>query len=197
MRLIEDYLANPVAKLPLGQLARAFKGKAVSGKADPGRISYINLSDMTEFGIDYDHLKTFAEDLDKVQKYLLETGDVLVASKGTVKKVAVFESQDFPVVASSNITVLRPTEELSGFYLKLFLESDLGQALLDRTDKGKAVLNISTAQLLEIPVPHIPLVKQDYLVQYAYKGQADYQRKLARAQQEWEHIKQDVAKNLY
>lgn len=197
MRLIEDYLANPVAKLPLGQLARAFKGKAVSGKADPGRISYINLSDMTEFGIDYDHLKTFAEDLDKVQKYLLETGDVLVASKGTVKKVAVFESQDFPVVASSNITVLRPTEELSGFYLKLFLEFDLGQALLDRTDKGKAVLNISTAQLLEIPVPHIPLVKQNYLVQYAYKGQADYQRKLARAQQEWEHIKQDVAKNLY
>lgn len=197
MRLIEDYLANPVAKLPLGQLARAFKGKAVSGKADPGRISYINLSDMTEFGIDYDHLKTFAEDLDKVQKYLLETGDVLVASKGTVKKVAVFESQDFPVVASSNITVLRPTEELSGFYLKLFLESDLGQALLDRTDKGKAVLNISTAQLLEIPVPHIPLVKQNYLVQYAYKGQADYQRKLVRAQQEWEHIKQDVAKNLY
>lgn len=197
MKLIEDYLANPVKKLPLGQVARAFKGKAVSGKAVPGRISYINLSDMTEFGIDYDHLKTFDDEQDKLQKYLLETGDVLVASKGTVKKVAVFEGQDFPIVASSNITVLRPIEELNGFYLKLFLESDLGQALIDTADKGKAVLNISTAQLLEIPVPQIPLVKQNYLVQYAYKGQADYERKLARAQQEWEHIKQEVAKNLF
>ncbi|WP_019793044.1 restriction endonuclease subunit S, partial [Streptococcus sobrinus] len=154
-------------------------------------------SDMTEFGIDYDHLKTFDDEQDKLQKYLLETGDVLVASKGTVKKVAVFEGQDFPIVASSNITVLRPIEELNGFYLKLFLESDLGQALIDTADKGKAVLNISTAQLLEIPVPQIPLVKQNYLVQYAYKGQADYERKLARAQQEWEHIKQEVAKNLF
>ncbi|WP_165213334.1 restriction endonuclease subunit S [Streptococcus tangpeifui] len=197
MRLVEDYLANQVEKLPLGQVARAFKGKAVSSKADPGRVSYINLSDMTEFGIDYQNLKTFDEEIEKLQKYLLETGDVLVASKGTVKKVAVFEEQLFPVVASSNITVLRPSETLSGFYLKLFLESEVGQALLDTADHGKGVLNISTAQLLEIPIPQIPLVKQDYLVQYANRGRADYQRKIARAQQEWQYIKEEVEKNLY
>ncbi|MFC3931261.1 restriction endonuclease subunit S [Streptococcus dentapri] len=197
MSLIEDYLANSVVKLPLSQIVRAFKGKAVSSKAEPGGISYINLSDITEFGIDYSQLKTFKDEETKLAKYLLETGDVLVASKGTVKKIAVFEEQSFPIVASSNITVLRPTADISGFYLKLFLESELGQALLDTADNGKSVLNISTEQLLEIPVPHLPAIKQNYLIQYASKGLADYQRKITRAQQEWEHIKQDVEKNLY
>ncbi|MGT2929631.1 restriction endonuclease subunit S [Streptococcus dentasini] len=197
MALIEGYLANQIVKVPLGQVVRAFKGKAVSSKAEPGEISYINLSDMTEFGIDYSQLKTFQESKDKLPKYLLETGDVLVASKGTVKKVAVFEEQDYPIVASSNITVLRPIGEISGFYLKLFLESDLGQELLATADHGKGILNISTAQLLEIPIPKLPPVKQNYLVQYANQGLADYQRKLARAQQEWEYVKQEVEKNLY
>lgn len=197
MVMIEEYLALNVPKAPLGHLARAFKGKAVSSKVDPGDISYVSLSDMTEFGIDYSKLKSFHETPEKISKYLLETGDVLIASKGTVKKVAVFENQGRPIVASSNITVFRPGEELNGYYLKLFLESELGMAFLDRADHGKSVLNISTVELLEIPIPHIPLVKQDYLVQYAAKGLADYQRKIMRAQQEWEHIRDEVEKNLF
>ena len=74
---------------------------------------------------------------------------MLIASKGTVHKVAVFEDQGKrEVVASSNITVLRPKEKLRGFYIKFFLETDIGRAYLDYADKGKAVLNLSTADLL-------------------------------------------------
>ena len=48
---------------------------------------------MTPNGIAYDDLKTFSEERRKLLRFLLEDGDVLIASKGTVQKVAVFEDQ--------------------------------------------------------------------------------------------------------
>ena len=86
-------------------------------------------------------------------------------------KVAVFEDQgNREVVASSNITVLRPKEKLRWFYIKFFLETDIGRAYLDYADKGKAVLNLSTADLLDIKIPEIPIVKQDYQIAAYLRG---------------------------
>ena len=175
-----------------------FKGKAVPAKAEPGEFAVINLSDMTSNGIAYDNLKTFSEERRKLLRFLLEDGDVLIASKGTVQKVAVFEDQGKrEVVASSNITVLRPKEKLRGFYIKFFLETEIGRAYLDYADKGKAVLNLSTADLLDIKIPEIPIVKQDYQIAAYLRGRADYHRKMVRAEQEWENIQQNVTEALF
>ena len=140
-QLIIDYEANTDKLVRLGDVVDQFKGKAVPAKAEPGEFAVINLSDMTSNGIAYDNLKTFSEERRKLLRFLLEDGDVLIASKGTVQKVAVFEDQGKrEVVASSNITVLRPKEKLRGFYIKFFLETEIGRAYLDYADKGKAVL---------------------------------------------------------
>ena len=72
------------------------------------------------------------------------------------------------VVASSNITVLRPKEKLRGFLHQVLLETEIGRAYLDYADKGKAVLNLSTADLLDIKIPEIPIVKQDYQIAAIY-----------------------------
>ena len=69
------------------------KEKLSPAKAEPGEFAVINLSDMTPNGIAYDDLKTFSEERRKLLRFLLEDGDVLIASKGTVQKVAVFEDQ--------------------------------------------------------------------------------------------------------
>ena len=114
-QLIIDYEANTDKLVRLGDVVDQFKGKAVPAKAEPGEFAVINLSDMTPNGIAYDDLKTFSEERRKLLRFLLEDGDVLIASKGTVQKVAVFENQGKrEVVASSNITVLRPKEKLRG-----------------------------------------------------------------------------------
>ena len=106
-QLIIDYEANTDKLVRLGDVVDQFKGKAVPAKAEPGEFAVINLSDMTSNGIAYDNLKTFSEERRKLLRFLLEDGDVLIASKGTVQKVAVFEDQGKrEVVASSNITVL-------------------------------------------------------------------------------------------
>ncbi|MBM7641831.1 restriction endonuclease subunit S [Streptococcus loxodontisalivarius] len=197
MDLISQYQERNINRLPLGDLVTAFKGKAVPAKAEAGDVAVVNLSDMTENGILYDQLKTFSDQEHKLLRYLLKDGDVLIASKGTVKKIAVFEGQERDVVASSNITVLRPGDQIRGYFIKFFLDTDLGQALLDQADKGKAVLNLSTKEILDIEIPVVPLVKQDYQIANYLRGKADYDRKLARAKQEWEMTQDKVLQTLF
>ncbi|EIQ81847.1 UNVERIFIED_CONTAM: restriction endonuclease subunit S [Streptococcus canis] len=193
---IEAYLADSREKITLGTVVDCFKGKAVSSKVDPGEVGLINLSDMGTLGIHYEQLRTFTMDRRQLLRYLLEEGDVLIASKGTLKKVCVFHKQDRDVVASSNITVLRPKQTLRGYYIKFFLDSPIGQALLDAADHGKDVINLSTKELLNIPIPLIPLVKQDYLINQYLRGLNDYHRKLKRAEQEWQFIQHEIQKGL-
>ena len=189
-QLIVNYEANTDKLIRLGDVVDQFKGKAVPAKAEPGEFAVINLSDMTPSGISYKDLKTFSEERRKLLRFLLEDGDVLIASKGTVQKVAVFEDQGKrEVVASSNITVLRPKEKLR--------ETDIGRTYLDYADKGKAVLNLSTADLLDIKIPEIPIVKQDYQIAAYLRGRADFHRKMVRAEQEWENIQHNVTEALF
>ena len=69
-------------------------------------------------------------------------------------KVAVFEDQGKrEVVASSNITVLRPKENSVVSTSSFSLRPEIGRAYLDYADTGKAVLNLSTADLLDIKIP--------------------------------------------
>ena len=194
---IADYMTSSTAKVAIKDVTEHFKGKAVSRLGDEGNVAVINLSDMTSMGIDYAALKRIEMGKRAVLRYLLQDGDVLIASKGTVKKIAVFSEQNQPVIASANITVLHPTGGVLGGYIKLFLESPLGQALLDEANTGKAVMNVSTQKLISIEIPKIPLVKQTYLVQRYEQGLNDYKRKIVRAQQEWQRVRDDVEKNLF
>ncbi|MCO4645301.1 Restriction endonuclease S subunit [Streptococcus infantarius subsp. infantarius] len=195
--LVENYKSNKIAKIPLKEITEHFKGKAVSKLGDTGNVSVVNLSDMTETDIDYDHLKKIDAEQDSVSRYLLEDGDVLIASKGTVKKVAVFHDQDRAIIASANITVLRPTADISGTYIKLFLESELGQELLETTNTGKNVMNLNTKKIVSIKIPKLQPLKQAFLIQRYEQGLKDYKRKITRANQEWQHIRDDVEKNLF
>ncbi|MGT2961436.1 restriction endonuclease subunit S [Streptococcus caballi] len=195
--ILNEYKLNQIKKVKLGDIAEIFKGKALPAKTKSGEFALINLRDMTEIGVDYSQLQTFSADRKTLLHFLLQEGDVLIASKGTVKKVAVFEKQDRDVVASSNITILRPTQKVYGQYIKLFLDSAVGEALLESVNKGKSVMNLSTQGILGIEIPDIPTVKQAYLINRYQQGLSDYKRKIARAKQEWQKIQADIERNLF
>lgn len=195
-KVFEHYFSEETLKCPLDDLATCFKGRNLAAKETSGTIAMVNLADLDQFGqITYDQLRWLATDqIDS--KHFLQTGDVLVATKGTVKKVAVFDEQAFPIIASANFSVLRPGSDLHPYYLKLFLDSPLGHYLLDEADRGRAVMNISRKNLMSIYIPKLPLIKQNYLAQSYRQGLHDYQRKLYRAEQEWENRQEQLEKNL-
>lgn len=195
-KVIEHYLSHHPDLIELAQVAECFKGRNLTAQSDGTGPAFINLADVVDGQIAYDQLKRLPKGSVKPEHYL-QAGDVLVASKGTVFKVAVVDDHQLPLVASANLSILRLKHTIRPYYLKLFLDSDLGQALLAQADTGKAVINISKQNLLRISIPKLPLVKQDYAISQYLAGLKDYQRRLARAQQEWDKVQTQVKKALF
>ena len=73
-------------------------------------------------------------------RYILQEGDVLITSRGTTIKIAVFNEQPGKVcVPSANINVIRTNKLLKGAYLKLFLESSVGMKMLKGLQRGTTI----------------------------------------------------------
>ena len=50
----------------------------------------------------------------KITNYILQTGDLLIPARGTAIRIAIFEEQAYPCIASSNVIVIRATDNHSG-----------------------------------------------------------------------------------
>jgi type I restriction enzyme, S subunit len=90
----------------------------------------------------------------------LRTGDVLLTSEAPLGSVAQVPS-DAPLVLSQRLFALRGREDiLDSTYLRFFLESDRGQALLRDGSSGSTVSGIRQSRLVQVPVPIPPLDEQ-------------------------------------
>lgn len=151
-----DYQKSEVRKEKIGNVAQVFRGKSVNKKDSAGSIGVVNISDIGQYEVDYDSLDHLDEEERKVSNYLLQEGDVLLPARGTAIRTAVFHQQSYPCIASSNVIVIRPDAKLlDSMYLKIFLDSPIGNKLINGVQQGMTVMNISYKDLnsLEIPLP--------------------------------------------
>lgn len=192
------YKNSTVKKAHLNEVAVVFRGKSITEKVDGGNVSVINISNISNIGIDYTNLETINEEERKVARYLLQDGDVLITTKGFSIKVAVFEKQPRMCVASSNLCVIRTQSKLlNGTYLKLFLESDVGIKLLKSLQRGTTIVNINYQDICQLEVP-VPLLDDQIEVVNEYKqGLNLYVKTISAAESAWKAIKADVQKKLF
>lgn len=192
------YKNSTVKKVHLNEVAEVFRGKSITEKVDGGNVSVINISNISNIGIDYTNLETINEEERKVARYLLQDGDVLITTKGFSIKVAVFEKQPRMCVASSNLCVIRTQSKLlNGTYLKLFLESDVGIKLLKSLQRGTTIVNINYQDICQLEVP-VPLLDDQIEVVNEYKqGLNLYVKTISAAESAWKAIKADVQKKLF
>lgn len=182
----------------LSDVADVFRGRAITEKNPNGNISVINISNITDLGIDYSNLDKIQVEERKVSRYLLENGDVLITSRGTLVKVAVFSSQSQPCIASSNINVVRTNKKvLLGEYLKLFLESDAGNCLLKSLQRGTTIVNINYQDILTLAVPVPPIKRQIELISKYKEGLNTYLEVVETAEQLWKKIKKEIQDELF
>lgn len=188
----EDFIAfqnSKVRKELLGNVAEIFRGKSVRGKDPDGNIGVVNISNIGDYQIDYDGLEKMSLDERKAATYILKDGDVLIPARGTAIRTAVFTQQTYPCIASSNLIVIRPNRELlNSTYLKIFLDSPIGEKLLDSSQQGQFTMNISYKDLkaLEIPLP--PIDEQNDKAG-EYMGELEqYKEAVQKAQKRWEGV---------
>ena len=182
----QKYQNSGLRKDLLGNVAQVFRGKSVTTKDPNGSIGVVTISSIGEYELDYDGLDHLEEEDRKIANYLLQEGDVLLPARGTAIRTAVFHKQPYPCIAHSNVIVIRPDpQKLDGTYLKIFLDSPMGNKLISSVQQGMTVMNISYKDLaaLEIPVP--PLEEQQRIAK-AYEDElAIYMKTKADAENRW------------
>lgn len=194
---IQAFSSSPVKKLRLEDAATVFRGKAINEKTETGNVAVINISNITDTGIDYKSLDQIEEEERKVSRYILKDGDVLVTARGTTIKIAVFEKQPMICIPSANINVIRPKNMLRGAYLKLFLESPVGIKMLQSLQRGTAVVNINYRDIIELEVPVLPIEAQDALIEEYNAGLKFYKDTIAAAEEGWRGLRQEIQTKLF
>jgi hypothetical protein len=177
---IRQFKNSILPKVRLKEVAEVFRGKSILKKdASPGNIAVLNISDIENGEINYLNMDTIAEEERKVKRYELQSGDVLLSCRGTAIKAAVFTAQAGITIASANLLVIRPKEKVLGEFIRIFLESPLGLAIIKSFQRGTNIINLNPADLMEMEMPLLALEKQDELIQH-YKSEAFLYRKICK-----------------
>lgn len=186
-------LVNPVAlksvilDVTRGAGLRAKELDELTCDEDTG-IRYLNLSNIVDGSID-DELP-FLTDLDpKLEKYCLETGDLLLSKNGAPYKVAVaVVPEGQRILANGNLYIIKlDTEKVDPYYIAAFLNSPDGKEILARASKGAVIPNLPLSELNKIKIPLESMEKQTRIAA-AYQAKLDeigvLKLRLARARKE-------------
>jgi len=173
----------------IGNVAQLFRGKAVNKKEETGSIGVVNISNIGEYEVDYESLSYMDEEERKLANYILQEGDVLLPARGTAIRTAIFHEQKFSCIAHSNVIVIRTNPKmLDSTYLKVFLDSPLGNKQISGAQQGIAVMNISYKDLnvLEIPIPSIE--EQKTVADEYNKELQEYKETVSAAEKRWKTV---------
>src|SRR5690625_214463 len=130
MKFDLDNLSN-IKTSPLKNMATFFSGYNVGSKnkeSEKGKYQIVRISDvydgkLHEAGIARYDIKNNA----RIEKYMLEKDDVILATRGTSLKVAIIPENDGDMLLSQNFIGIRCGTDLDPAFLKAYLESPLGQ----------------------------------------------------------------------
>lgn len=143
----------------IGPFGSAF---SVDNYCDDPTYRYIRGKDVKTMEImDDDNVYMPKADFDRLAKYALQTGDVLVSVVGTLGNSGLVESHHLPAIFSCKSTALRP-KGVDPRYLIAYLNSSYGRSLLVRKERGAVQkgLNLDDLKTLQIFVPGTVLQKR-------------------------------------
>lgn len=103
----------------------------------------------------------------KIDRYLIEPGDVLFTNRGTLTKAAVMPDHAGIFVAPAHLSILRPVDpaRLNPRYLALYLLSEEAAHYFRPSREGSAIPLISKTALAKLPVPLPDRQTQEKLIQ--------------------------------
>ncbi len=184
-----NYQNSKIRKAVLGEVAEIFRGKSVNRKDENGAIGVVNISNIGQYEIDYDRLDKLDEEERKVMNYVLREGDVVIPARGTTIKSAVFHEQSYLCIASSNVIVIRPDmKKLNSVFLKIYIDSPIGNALIGSLQQGMTLINMSykDLRLLEIPFPS--MAEQESLAKEYEEAYQVYIKTISKAERQWAQV---------
>ena len=163
--------------IELKDIATMFRGFNVGAKnkeSSDGKYRIVRLSDVQDGKILMDTISRYdIENNAKVGMYELKEGDVILSIRGNSLKAAVVPEDDEDLLLSQNFIGIRCKKDLNPDYLKVFLESPLGQYLLSNKMSGTAIPTLSKKDIETLAIP-LPTIKEQEEMMDVYKKKEDY-----------------------
>jgi len=128
-------------------------------------IPFLNIRTITDQGTIDKSLCQYVKQNEfegKYEHFLLEEGDFVVSSSGTLGKLAEIRSQDLPLMLNTSVIRFRPLnpEKLDRTYLKWFIKSPLYLRQIQKAATGTAIKNYGSSHLKQMVMPLPPLEEQ-------------------------------------
>jgi type I restriction enzyme M protein len=153
-------------------------------------IPYIQVGDLNESEgletVKIDRIKSFISDIEIVSSSIKVIPDqaVLISKVGTKLKPALFEGT-FKAVASSNIIVLVPSNDVLPEFLISQLQSSYVQKQIEVIRRYNAIPNFNLKELLNIKIKRLTLEQQrQYVTTYYSRKVADIEKIESRAKED-------------
>lgn len=153
-------------KVLLKDVASFFRGYNVGSKNKEsldGKFRIVRLSDVQNGKLKMETISRYdIENNARINMYELQEDDVIISIRGNSLKTAVVPADDEDLLLSQNFIGIRCKNRLNPDFLKVYLESPLGQYLLTNKMAGTAIPTLSRKDIetLEIPLPPIEEQKQ-------------------------------------
>jgi hypothetical protein len=194
---IKRFKNSNLEKVKLKDVAEVFRGKSIL-KNDTilGSISVLNISNIENGEINYLYMETIEEEERKIKRYELLGGDVVLSCRGTAIKSAVFKTQTKTIIASANLIVIRPKDKVVGEYIKLFLESPIGMAIIKSFQRGTTIMNINHLDIMEMEIPLIPISEQREIINKYNNEFTIYKNTIREAESRWVAIRNSLYNKL-
>ena len=160
---------------------------------EPTEFQYLALGNIKNGMIDDEALPHLVSLEDRYLRYCLQPNDIILSKIGNPFKVALAApSAKQKILGNGNLFVIRVDESVADpCYVKVFLESGLGQSLLMRSAVGSVMPNLSVEAIKNLPIS-LPPLEQQREIAMRYLAKADevamLRRKLAIALDALEHI---------
>ena len=121
----------------------------------------LNVGNINDGVIDY-LLDSVYVEKNNLDRYVIKNGDIVLSCKSSKLKIALFESKDGEdVLASGNLIVIRPDKnKILPAYLKMFLDSEKGNRLLNSIQTGASIISINPSALKEMNIPLLDIDTQ-------------------------------------
>ena len=117
-----------------------------------GKYRYVRGKDVKDFfPTDEDNVYMPREDYERLKKYSLLEGDILVSVVGTPGIGAIVDSKLPPAIFSCKSTVYR-SKSINSFYFIAYLNSSYGRKLLERSVRGTVQTGLNIDDLRDLPV---------------------------------------------
>jgi hypothetical protein len=195
---LRNFQQAPIPKVKLRDIAEIFRGKSIL-KQDlkVGDIKVLNISNIEDGEVRMDQLEMIDEEERKVKRYEILPGDLVMACRGTVNKIAVFPETEGIVIASANIIVIRFKSSILSGFAKIFLESPVGTSLIQSFQRGTTVMNLNPTDVTEVELPLLSREEQINRINRYNEENERYKTAVREATARWEQVKNKLYSELY